>query len=91
MEDNISHKEKSTWLNRLIKIQQDITFDHLNSWVGKEARALVEEKHGNLYTARMANTFVVKFESDTDYTDNFVTLKITGKKGTSLTAVLVNR
>lgn len=91
MEDNISHKEKSTWLNRLIKIQQDITFDHLNSWVGKEVRALVEEKHGNSYTARMANTFVVKFDSDTDYTDNFVTLEITGKKGTSLTAVLVNR
>ncbi len=89
MEDNISHKEKSEWLNRLIKIQQDIVFEHLNSFIGKTVRALVEEKHGKMYTARMQNTFVVKFESDTDYTDNFVNLKITGKKGTSLTADLL--
>lgn len=89
MEDNISHKEKSEWLNRLIKIQQDIVFEHLNSFIGKTVTALVEEKHGNMYTARMRNTFVVKFESDTDYTDNFVNLKITGKKGTSLIADLL--
>ena len=88
MEDNISHKEKSAWLNRLIAIQQEIVFDHLNSFIGKTVRALVEEKNGNIYTARMENTFVVKFESDTDWTDQFVNLKITGKKGTSLTAEL---
>jgi len=90
MADNISYKEKTTWLNRLIKIQQDIVFDHLNSFKGKTVRALVEEKHGeNDYTARLSNTFVVKFNSGTDYTDQFVTLKITGKKGTSLTAELL--
>lgn len=89
MEDNVSHKEKSEWLNRLIKIQQDIVFDHLNSFIGKTVRGLVEEKHGNTYTARMENTFVVKFESDTDCTDQFVSLKITGKKGTSLLAELI--
>ena len=88
MEDNISHKEKSVWLNRLIAIQQEIVFDHLNSFIGKTVRALVEEKNGNIYTARMENTFVVKFESDTDWTDQFVNLKIKGKKGTSLTAEL---
>ena len=88
MEDNISHKEKSVWLNRLIAIQQEIVFDHLNSFIGKTVRALVEEKNGNIYTARMENTFVVKFESDTNWTDQFVNLKITGKKGTSLTAEL---
>lgn len=90
MTDNVSHKEKSQWLNRLIKIQQDIVFDHLNSFIGKEVRALVEEKHPDgSYTARMSNTFVVKFTSETDCLDRFVTLKITGKKGTSLTAVLL--
>ena len=79
MEDNISHKEKSEWLNRLIKIQQEIVFEHLNSFVGKTVRALVEEKNDNIYTARMQNTFVVKFISDKDLMDEFVTLKITGK------------
>ena len=88
MEDNVSHKEKSEWINRLIKIQQEIVFDHLNSFIGKEVRALVEEKHENIYTARTENTFVVKFTSDKDFTDKFVKLKITGKKGTSLTAEL---
>ena len=91
MEDNISHKEKSEWLNRLIKIQQEIVFDHLNSFVGKTVRALVEEKNDNTYTARMQNTFVVKFESDKNLMDEFVTLKITGKKGTSLTAQLLDK
>ena len=91
MEDNISHKEKSEWLNRLIKIQQEIVFDHLNSFVGKTVRALVEEKNDNMYTARMQNTFVVKFISDKDLMDEFVTLKITGKKGTSLTAQLLDK
>ena len=89
MEDNVSHKEKSEWLNRLIKIQQDIVFDHLNSFVGKTVRALVEEKNGNIYTARMQNTFVVKFTSDKELMDKFVTLEITGKKGTSLTANII--
>ncbi len=90
MEDNISHKEKSVWLNRLIKIQQDIVFEHLNSYIGKTVTALVEEKHNeNDYTARLSNTFVVKFNSDIDFTDKFVKLKITGKKGTSLTAELL--
>ena len=91
MEDNISHKEKSEWLNRLIKIPQEIVFDHLNSFVGKTVRALVEEKNDNMYTARMQNTFVVKFISDKDLMDEFVTLKITGKKGTSLTAQLLDK
>ena len=89
MEDNISHSEKSQWINRLIKIQQDIVFDHLNSFIGKEVRALVEEKNGNMYTARMQNTFVVKFSSEKELMDEFVNLKITGKKGTSLTAELI--
>ena len=90
MEDNISHKEKSVWLNRLIKIQQEIVFEHLNSFIGKEVKALVEEKHDDgSYTARMSNTFVVKFTADTDCMDQFVKLKITGKKGTSLTAELI--
>lgn len=90
MEDNISYKEKTVWLNRLIKIQQDIVFEHLNRFKGKTVTALVEEKRGECdYTARLANTFVVKFKSETDFTDQFVKLKITGKKGTSLTAELL--
>ncbi len=90
MEDNISHKEKSVWLNRLIKAQQDIVFRHLNSFNGKTVRALVEEKHSETeYTARLANTFVVKFSTDKDCINSFVNLKITGKKGTSLTAELI--
>ncbi|MBR5806194.1 MAG: tRNA (N6-isopentenyl adenosine(37)-C2)-methylthiotransferase MiaB [Oscillospiraceae bacterium] len=92
MEDNISHKEKSQWLNRLIKIQQEIVFEHLNSYNGKQVRALVEERHRDgSYTARMANNFVVKFTDDSECLEKFVTLEITGKKGTSLTAKLLNK
>ena len=92
MEDNTSHKEKSDRLNRLIKIQQDIFFKYLESFEGKTVRALVEETKPGGYSARMANTLVVHFKSDNEnLSDTFVDLKITGKKGTVLTAELLNK
>ena len=89
MEDNITHEEKARWLNRLIAIQRDITFDYLNEYVSKTERALVEEKNGDMYTARLQNTFVVKFICKNDHTDEFVNLKITGKRGTTLIADII--
>lgn len=89
MEDNITHEEKARWLNRLIAIQRNITFDYLNEYVGKTERALVEEKNGDMYTARLQNTFVVKFICKNDHTDEFVNLKITGKRGTTLIADII--
>lgn len=89
MEDNITHEEKARWLNRLIAIQRDITFDYLNEHIGKTERALVEEKNGDMYTARLQNTFVVKFICKNDHTDEFVNLKITGKRGTTLIADII--
>ena len=89
MEDNITHEEKARWLNRLIAIQRDITFDYLNEYIGKTERALVEEKNGDMYTARLQNTFVVKFTCKNDHTDEFVNLKITGKRGTTLIADII--
>ena len=92
MEDGTSHEEKAERLNRLIKIQQDIFFKYLESFEGKTVRALVEEVKPKGYSARMANTLVVHFKSDrTDLMDSFVDLKITGKKGTVLTAELLNK
>ena len=89
MEDNITHEEKARWLNRLIAIQRDITFDYLNEYIGKTERALVEEKNGDMYAARLQNTFVVKFTCKNDHTDEFVNLKITGKRGTTLIADII--
>ena len=89
MEDNITHEEKARWLNRLIAIQRDITFDYLNEYIGKTERALVEEKNGDMYTARLQNTFVVKFICKNDHTDEFINLKITGKRGATLIADII--
>ena len=90
MEDDTSHEEKAERLNRLIKIQQDIFFKYLETFEGQTVRALVEEVKPGGYSARMANTLVVHFKSDrTDLMDSFVNLKITGKKGTVLTAELL--
>ena len=92
MEDQTPHSEKAERLNRLIKIQQDIFFNYLESFKGQQVRALVEEVKPNGYSARMSNTLVVHFDTDkTDLMDSFVNLKITGKKGTVLTAVLLNK
>ena len=92
MQDDTPHSEKAERLNRLIKIQQDIFFKYLESFEGKTVRALVEEIKPNGYSARMANTLVVHFKSENkDLMDNFVNFKITGKKGTVLTAELLNK
>jgi len=92
MEDYVPHSEKAERLNRLIKIQQDIFFKYLESFNGKTVCALVEEEKTGGYTARMANTLVVHFKTDkTSLMDSFVNLKITGKKGTVLTAELLNK
>ena len=92
MEDNTPHSEKAQRLNRLIKIQQEIFFDYLDSFKDKNVRALVEETRTNGYSARMSNTLVVHFKTDIDnLMDSFVDLKITGKKGTVLMAELLNK
>ena len=92
MEDNATHKEKSDRLNRLIKIQQDIFFEYLEGFYGKTVRVLVDETKPGGYSGRMANTLVVHFKSDkTDLMDNFVNVKIIGRKGTVLTAELLNK
>ena len=92
MQDYTPHSEKAERLNRLIKIQQDIFFKYLESFEGKTVRALVEETKPGGYSARMANTLVVHFKTDKEgLMDIFVNLKITGKKGTVLTAELLNK
>lgn len=90
MPDSTPHSEKARRVNRLIKIQQEIFFEYLESFKGKTVRALVEETQPGGYSARMANTLVVHFESEKkDLMDSFVDLKITGKKGTVLIAELL--
>ena len=75
-----------------ISTKEERGLQKYNSYNGKQVRALVEERHRDgSYTARMANNFVVKFTDDSECLDKFVTLEITGKKGTSLTAKLLNK
>lgn len=89
LEDNTSHEEKTQRLNRLIKIQQEIFFKYLESFKGKTVTALVEEKTGNRYSARLQNTLVAHFEDIENHIDKAVKLKITDKKGTALIAELI--
>ncbi len=90
LEDNITHKEKSEWVNKLIKIQQDIQHSHLDSYIGKEVRALVYEENEGVYTAKMKNTLLVKFTSDDkSVLNSYINLKITSKQGITLHAKVI--
>ncbi len=83
--DEKPHKEKAQWLNELIKIQQDIQHENLESYIGKEVRALVYEEHNGVYTAKMKNTLLVKFISDDkSVLNSYINLKITQKQGITL-------
>ncbi len=85
LKDDKTHKEKAEWLNRLIKIQQDIQHAHLEKFIGKEVRALVYEENDGVYTAKMKNTMLVKFKTDKESVLNsYINLKITQKQGVTL-------
>ena len=84
LKDDISHAEKARWLNRLIKVQQEITFDYLNNLVGTEQRVLIEEENDGWFVARNSNTVLVKFKADDDLLGSFVRVRIYERKGTTL-------
>jgi len=80
MADQIPEEIQKERFNRLVDLQNSISKDFNNSTVGRTVKVLVDGKSKNnesVYMSRTENNRIVHFESDTDYTGQFINVKIT--------------
>ncbi len=80
MEAQIPEDVQKERFNRLVDLQNSISKDFNDSMVGKTVKVLVDGKSKNnesVYMSRTENNRIVHFESDKDYTGQFINIKIT--------------
>lgn len=80
MENQIPEEIKHSRYDRFCQVQNDISKEINESLIGKTVRVLVDGKsksNENAYTSRTQGNKIVHFESDIDYTGNFINVKIT--------------
>ena len=92
MPDNVTHREKTERMARLLAVQDEITEDIYSSFAGCRVRVLVEG-HGRedgVMTGRLDNNMVVEFPAADDaLTGAFAEVSVTGAKGAVLKGCLV--
>ena len=79
MEDHIPEEIKHTRYDRLCQVQNEISYELNAKYLNKIVRVLVDGKSKNnesVYTSRTEGGKIVHFECDTDYTGQFITVKI---------------
>ena len=79
MEDNITHKEKASWLQELKKLFEDITYEKNNEMLEKTYEILVDglsKNNDKLYTGRTNTNKIVVFEAQEKDIGNIINIKI---------------
>ena len=79
MEDHIPEEIKHIRYDRLCQVQNEISYELNAKYLNKTVRVLVDGKSKNnesVYTSRTEGGKIVHFECDTDYTGQFITVKI---------------
>ena len=80
MQDQIPDEIKKERFERLNEAQNEISRAKNEAMIGKTIKVLVDGKSKNndqIYTSRTEGNKIVHFESDKDYTGEFIKLKIT--------------
>jgi tRNA-2-methylthio-N6-dimethylallyladenosine synthase len=80
MEDQIPEEIQKERFNRLVDLQNSISKDFNDAMVGKTVKVLVDGKSKNnekVYMSRTENNRIVHFESEKDYTGQFINVHIT--------------
>lgn len=89
MPDNISKKEKTSWLLELLKVQEEISENLCKKMVGNEERVLAECFENGVLSCRTDGNIVVKVPSEKDLTGQFVKIKITDSSRESLKGKII--
>ena len=90
MEDPTSKEEKSRRFDRLCDVQNGISVEIHNNYIGKTLRCLVDGKDKELLTARTEGGRLVRFEGCDSLIGTYQNLTITGATTWSLTGEMQN-
>lgn len=91
MEDPTPKEEKNRRFDRLCAVQNQISMEVHNAYIGKTLRCLVDGRDGDLLTARTGGGRLVRFPGDDELIGQFCSITITGATTWSLTGVPENR
>lgn len=89
MPDNVSKKEKTSWLLELLKVQEEISENLCKKMVGNEEKVLAESFENGVLSCRTDGNIVVKVPSEKDLTGQFVKIKITDSSRESLQGKII--
>ena len=90
MEDPTPKEEKNRRFDRLCDVQNRISVEIHNNYVGKTMRCLVDGKDKELLTARTEGGRLVRFEGCENMIGTYQNLTITGATTWSLTGILAD-
>ena len=88
MEDPTPKEEKSRRFDRLCDVQNRISVEIHNNYIGKQLRCLVDGKDKDLLTARSEGGRLVRFAGCDQLIGTYQDIKITGATTWSLTGIL---
>ena len=88
MEDPTPKEEKNRRFDKLCAVQNGISIEIHNNYVGKKLRCLVDGRDGDLLTARTEGGRLVRFPGDDSLIGTYQHLTITGATTWSLTGEL---
>ena len=91
MEDPTPKEEKNRRFDRLCAVQNRISEEIHESYVGKQLRCLVDGTDKDYLTARTEGGRLVRFEGDPSYIGSFRYVTITGSTTWSLTGTLADK
>ena len=91
MEDPTPKEEKSRRFDRLCAVQNSISEEIHNSYIGKTMRCLIDGTDKELLTARTEGGRLVRLAGDPDLVGSFANVTITGATTWSLTGTLAEK
>lgn len=78
MDDPVSREEKGRWFNELLKAQEKVSKENMQSFIGREYRVLCDD-YGHtegLLSGHTSGTAVIEFEGDDSLIGKFVNVKV---------------
>ncbi|MEA2016573.1 MAG: tRNA (N6-isopentenyl adenosine(37)-C2)-methylthiotransferase MiaB [Actinomycetota bacterium] len=88
MDDYISYTDKKRWFNELVEVQNRISYEENNKFIGNKYKVLVEvisRKNPEILSGRMENNIIVNFKGTKNLVGKLAYVYITGARTFYLT------
>lgn len=90
MQGHIDEQTKSERIQRLVQLQNQISKEYSNEYIGKVFEVLIEEKKPHKLSGRTDSGRMVVFPSDENYVGKFANVEITGSSISVLKGKLIS-